>query len=142
MTITKRIAGLAAATITATMIAASAASAGIGAPKLDVVPGVEVQQVRHTIRHRRIRHRRCFGFRRVLPRRVVYLRLLRQGFVRIRGLRYRPARFAGGRRGLRRGIYVATASRRSSHRRLRYFLRINACTGRVISVRGPFHASR
>ncbi|MHA1536079.1 MAG: hypothetical protein ACTSUD_00860, partial [Alphaproteobacteria bacterium] len=77
------------------------------------------------------------GLRRVLPRRVIFRRLVRQGFYRIRGLRYRPGRvrFAGGSWRRMGGVYKATASRRFAGPFKRYRLRINACTGRVISAR-------
>ncbi len=137
MLTTSKIIGLVAATIVAGTLATGAASAGIAAPSIDGLPKAEVQNVVHPGGS----FRRCYGsgyrYRRVLPRRVIYRRLVRQGYYRIRNLRYRPGRvrFIGGSWRRMGGVYKATASRRFSGPFRRYRLRINACTGRVISAR-------
>ena len=135
MLITKKIIGIAAATIVAGTLAAGAASAGIAAPSIDSLPKAEIQNIAHP--GGGYRNRRCrgygygYGFRRALPRRVIYRRLMRQGFYRIRNLRRMS--YVGGWR--RMSVYRATASRRFAGSFKRYRLRINACTGRVISAR-------
>ena len=136
---TKKIIGFAAATIVAGTLAAGAAKAGIAAPSIDSLPKAEIQNVFHPGGS----FRRCFGMgygynhRRALPRRVIYRRLMRQGFTRIRNLHRTPGRrlFVGGSWRRMGGVYKATASRRFSGPFKRYRLRINACTGRVISAR-------
>ncbi len=131
MLTTKKIIGFAAATIVAGTLAAGAANAGVSsipAPSIDSLPTAEIQNIFHP----GASFRRCrgYGFRRALPRRIIYRRLMRQGFTRIRNLR--RAGFGGWRR---MSVYRATASRRFSGPFRRYRLRINGCTGRVISAR-------
>ena len=134
---TKMIIGLAAAIIVAGTLAGGAANAGIAAPSIDGLPKAEVQNVFHPGGH----FRRCRGYgyshRRALPRRFVHRRLMRQGFYRIRNLHRTPGRmrFIGGSWRRMGGVYKATASRRHAGPFKRYRLRINACTGRVISAR-------
>ncbi len=135
MLTTRKIIGLAAATIVAGTLAAGAANAGIAAPSIDSLPKAEIQNVYHPGGS----FRRCtsygygYGYRRVLPRRIIYRRLMRQGYYRIRNLR--RVRFVGGSWRRMGGVYKATASRRFGGPFRRYRLRINACTGRVISAR-------
>ena len=132
MLTTKKIIGFAAATIVAGTLAAGAANAGVPAPSINSLPTAEIQNISHP---GGFGYRRCRGYgyryRSVLPRRVIYRRLARQGYTRIRNLR--RVSFVGGWR--RVSVYRATASRRSARPFKRYRLRINACTGRVISAR-------
>ncbi|MHA1536410.1 MAG: hypothetical protein ACTSUD_02540, partial [Alphaproteobacteria bacterium] len=110
----------------------------ISGPAIDSLPTAGIQMISHSGGYR---FRRCYGFgynhRRVLPRRIIYRRLVRQGFYRIRGLRYRPGRvrFAGGSWRRMGGVYKAIASKRFAGHFKRYRVRVNACTGRVISAR-------
>lgn len=137
MITSKKIFGFAAATFVAASLAAGAANAGIAAPSLDALPKAETLNVSYPGGY----FRRCasygYRFRRVLPRRIIFRRLVRQGFYRIRGLRYRPGRvrFVGGSWRRMGGVYKAIASRRYAGPYRRYRVRINACTGRVVSVR-------
>ena len=133
MLTTKKIIGFAAATIVAGTLAAGAANAGVSSisgPSIDSLPTAEIQNIYHP----GASFRRCrgFGHRRALPRRIIYRRLMRQGFTRIRNLR--RVRFVGG-SWRRMVVYRATASRRFSGPFRRYRLRINGCTGRVINAR-------
>ncbi len=133
MLTTKKIIGFAAATIVAGTLAAGAANAGVPAPSIDSLPTAEIQNIHNP---GGFGYRRCRGYgyryRRVLPRRIIYRRLMRQGYYRIRNLR--RVFYAGG-SWRRMGVYRATASRRFGGPFKRYRLRINACTGRVISAR-------
>lgn len=128
MLTTKKIIGFAAATIVAGTLAAGAANAGVPAPTIDSLPTAEIQNIYHP----GASFRRCRGFRRALPRRIIYRRLMRQGYTRIRNLR--RVRFVGG-SWRRTVVYRATASRRFSGPFRRYRLRINGCSGRVMSAR-------
>ena len=132
MLTTKKIIGFAAATIVAGTLAAGAANAGVPAPSINSLPTAEIQNIHNP---GGFGYRRCRGYgyryRSVLPRRVIYRRLARQGYTRIRNLR--RVSFVGGWR--RVSVYRATASRRFARPFKRYRLRINACTGRVISAR-------
>ena len=142
MLTTNKIIGFAAATIVAATLAAGVANAGIAAPSIDTLPTAGVEKVSHSGGYR---FRRCVGygygynhkFRRALPRRVIYRRLMRQGFYRIKNLYRTPGRmrFIGGSWRRMGGVYKATASRRFAGPFKRYRLRINACTGRVIKAR-------
>ncbi len=130
MLTTKKIIGFAAATIVAGTLAAGAAgaaNAGVPAPTIDSLPTAEIQNIYHP----GASFRRCRGFRRALPRRIIYRRLMRQGYTRIRNLR--RLSYVGGWRRI--SVYRATASRRFSGPFRSYRLRINGCTGRVMSAR-------
>ena len=134
--IARKLTGLAIAAVGATVIGTGAATAAVKAPTIDSISQAGVQgvlKVRHY--HRGFR---CFGRRHVLPRRAIRWRLRRQGYHRIRGLRYRPGRVfrAGGYRRRGPGSYVAFA-KRFGHWGF-YRLWVNACTGRAYRVRGPF----
>jgi len=141
MLTTKKIIGIAAATIVAGTLATGAANAAPAAPSIDSLPRADIQTVSHPGAGGY--WRRCrragygYGYRRTLPRFVIYRRLMRQGFFRIAKLRYRPgrARYIGGSWRRMGGVYKAIASRRFAGPFKRYRLRINACTGRVMNAR-------
>ena len=130
----KKLTALAAAGIAATVIAAGVASAGPNAPSIDSLPTASVQKATfyHTGRYCR------FGT--VLPRHLVRIKLRYQGYRYIRGLRYVPGRvlFIGGLWRRTPGFYVAFAKRGFGPGYFR--LRVNACTGYVVSTRGPIFA--
>ncbi len=127
----------AAIAIVAGTLAAGAANAAPAAPSIGSLPTAKIQ----TVAHPGGVYRRCRGFgyryRRTLPRGLIYRRLMRQGFTRIRNLYRTPGRlrYVGGSWRRMGGVYKATASRRFAGPFKRYRLRINACTGRVISAR-------
>lgn len=139
MLTTRKIIGIAAASIVAGTLAAGAASAAPAAPSIDSLPRAEIQNVAHPggVLRRCRGNGYGYGYRRTLPRFVIYRRLMRQGFTRIRNLRYRPGRvrFVGGSWRRVGGVYKAFATRRFAGPFKRYRLRINACTGRVVSAR-------
>jgi hypothetical protein len=141
MLATRTIIGIAAATIVAGTLATGAANAAPAAPSIDSLPRAEIQ----TVAHPAGMYRPCLGYgysyypgyRRALPRGVIYKRLKLQGYFFIKNLYRTPGRlrFIGGSWRRMGGVYKATASRRYTGPFKRYRLRINACTGRVMSAR-------
>ena len=138
---TSKLTGLAVAAVAATLLAAGAASANVSATQFEAQPKAGIQNVSFGYGPGIHRHR-CYGFRRILPRYVIRHRLRLQGYKRIRHLHYRPGRLVliGGYWRRLRGAYVATASKRFLPPRLRFRLKINPCSGRVIRQRGPIIA--
>lgn len=136
--ITRKLTGLAAAAIAASVLAAGSANANVTATQFQALPKAEIQNVSFGYGPG-FHGRRCYGFRRILPRYVIRHRLRLQGYKRIRHVRYRPGRlvFVGGHWKRLRGAYFATASKRFLPPRLRFRLKINPCTGRVIRRYGP-----
>jgi hypothetical protein len=124
---TKRVIGLAAAALGATIILAGAANAAGAAPKLETLPTAGVQKVYYGGGYGGGYYRRCFR----LPRRVIRMRLRMQGWRHIRHIRY--VRHFGYGYGKKRCSFVATAKRRFGFGRFR--LRGSARTGHVYSVR-------
>ena len=130
MLTTKRIIGITAAFVVSAL-AVSVASAGFAATSIDSLPKAESQNVFYSGGS----FRSCPNHQLVLPRGVIYLRLMRKGYYRVKDLRYRPGRVRFIVVSLRRvgGTYrVIVAAWRDFDSSRRYKLSINACTGRVV----------